>query len=187
MPTRGAAYVPSLLEGQRLAQRFGSELLVEIGRPIELVRTRMVTRFLEGDADYLLTIDDDIIAPADGAERLLTLGVAVATAPCPIALDGRIVANVKAVGSDEWIARPEPAVFPVGHTGLGFVLIRRDVFDTLRTPWFQFGAASGGRTIGEDVWFSNGVVKAGFEIVCDGSVHCSHYKEGLDLLKLAAW
>ena len=187
MPTRGSAYVPSLLEAQRVAQRFDGELRVEIGRPIELVRTRIVTRFLEGDADYLLTIDDDIVAPADAADRLLALDAAVATAPCPIALEGRIVANVKAAGSGDWIVKPEATVFPVGQTGLGFVLTRRDVFGTLRTPWFQFGAATGGRVIGEDVWFSNGVLKAGFEILCDGSVHCSHYKEGLDLLKLAAW
>jgi hypothetical protein len=111
----------------------------------------------------------------------------VATAPCPIALDGRIVTNVKAVGSAEWIVVPPDDVFPVGHTGLGFTLIRRDVFARIRTPWFQFGAASGGRAIGEDVWFSNGVTQAGLEIACDGSMRCSHFKDGLDLLKLARW
>jgi hypothetical protein len=46
---------------------------------------------------------------------------------------------------------------------------------------------SGGRVVGEDVWFSNGVTQAGFEILCDGSVRRGHFKEGLDLLKLARW
>ena len=41
MPTRGYAYAPSLLTAAALARRFGRELVVEIGRPIELVRTRL--------------------------------------------------------------------------------------------------------------------------------------------------
>jgi hypothetical protein len=87
----------------------------------------------------------------------------------------------------DWISTPPSGVFPVRQTGLGFTLIGRDVFACIRTPWFQFGAASGGRVVGEDVWFSNGVTQAGFEILCEGSVRCSHFKEGLDLLKLARW
>ena len=187
MPTRGTAYAPSVLGAADLARRFGHELLLEIGRPIELVRTRLVSRFLESDAEHLLTIDDDIVAPDGAAERLLALGSAVATAPCPIALDGRIVSNVKAVGDEQWIGSPPPEIFAVGQTGLGFTLIHRDVFSRIRTPWFQFGNGSGGHVIGEDVWFSNGVAQAGLPILCDGSVRCSHFKDGLDLLKLARW
>jgi len=187
MPTRGYAYAPSLLQAADLARRFGGELALEIGRPIELVRTRIVTRFLASPAGYLLMIDDDIVAPAGAAERLLALDAAVATAPCPIALQGRIVANVKAPGETDWVRVPPTGVFPVAQTGLGFTIVRRDVFARIRTPWFQFGAAAGGRSIGEDVWFSNGVTQAGLQILCDGAVRCSHFKDGMDLLKLAAW
>ena len=73
-----------------------------------------------------------------------------------------------------------------GEPGMEDDLLR-DVFERTRRPWFQFGAAPGGRVIGEDVWFSNGVLQAGLEIVCDGSLHCSHVKDGMDLLKLAGW
>ena len=184
MPTRGYAYAPSLLTAAELARRFGRELVVEIGRPIELVRTRLASRFLESDADYLVTIDDDVIAPDGAIDRLVALGAPVATAPCPIVTGERIMWNVKALDSEEWMADPPGEVFPVRHTGLGFVAIRRDVFAVIRTPWFQFGAAAGGRVIGEDTWFSNGVTKAGLEILCDGSLRCSHFKDGLDLLKL---
>jgi len=187
MPTRGTAYAPSVLRAASLARHFGSELLLEIGRPIELVRTRVVSRFLDSGAEHLLTIDDDIVAPDDAVDRLLALGSAVATAPYPIALDGRLVSSVKGVGEEQWIAVPPREVFAVSHTGLGFTLIHREVFAKVRTPWFQFGAGSAGHVIGEDVWFSNGVTQAGLQILCDGSVRCSHFKEGLDLLKLARW
>jgi len=185
MPTRGYAYAPSLMRAAALARRFDHELMVEIGKPIELVRTRIADRFLESNADYLVTIDDDIIAPDAVIERLLALDAPVATAPCPIAVNGRILWNVKTVGAEEWLADPPPDVFPVRHTGFGFVMIRRDVFAQVRRPWFQFGAAAGGRFIGEDTWFSNGVTRAGLSILCDGSARCSHFKDGLDLLKLA--
>lgn len=187
MPTRGTAYAPSVLRAADLARRFGHDLLLEIGRPIELVRTRVVARFLESDAEHLLTIDDDIVAPDGAVERLLALASAVATAPYPIALDRRIVASVKAVGEEQWMAAPPSGVFAVSQTGLGFTLIHRDVFARIRTPWFQFGTGSGGHVIGEDVWFSNGVAQAGLQILCDGSVRCSHFKDGLDLMKLARW
>ena len=187
MPTRGPAYAPSLLRAVTLASRFGRELMVEIGRPIELIRTRIASRFLASDADCLLTIDDDIVAPDDAADRLIALNAAVATAPCPIILEGRLVSNVKAIGAADWLVLPGDGVFPVSQTGLGFTLIRREVFERIRTPWFQFGAASGGRVIGEDAWFSNGVTQAGFEILCDGAARCSHFKDGIDLLKLARW
>jgi hypothetical protein len=187
MPTRGTAYAHSVLQAADLARRFGQELLLEIGRPIELVRTRVASRFLETDAEYLLTIDDDIVAPDGAIDRLLALGSAVATAPYPITLDGRLVASVKGVGEEQWMPAPASGIFAVNQTGLGFTLIHRDVFARIRTPWFQFGTGSTGKVIGEDVWFSNGVVNAGLSIVCDGSVRCSHFKDGLDLLKLARW
>jgi hypothetical protein len=187
MPTRGCAYAPSLLWADDLARRCGLPLRVEIGRPIERVRTRIVKAFLETAASHLLMVDDDIVPPPDALERLLALDAAVATAPCPIFLDGRIVANVKGLGSDGWIEVPPPRVFPVSQTGLGLTLVRRDVFGSIRIPWFQFGASSSGRAIGEDTWFSNGVTKAGLNIACDGSVRCSHVKDGLDLLALSGW
>jgi len=184
MPTRGYAYAPSLLAATELARRSGRELALEIGRPIELVRTRLAARFLESDADYLVTIDDDVIAPGDAVDRLVSLGAPVATAPCPIVTGDRIVWNVKALDSEAWMPDPPREVFPVRHTGFGFVVIHRDVFAAIRKPWFQFGAADGDRVIGEDTWFSNGVTKAGLGILCDGALRCSHFKDGLDLLKL---
>jgi hypothetical protein len=185
MPSRGYAYAPGLLRAADLARRFGSELMLEIGRPIELVRTRLIQRFLASNADYVVTIDDDVVAPDDAADRLLALNAPVAAAAYPIMTEAGLVWDIKPVGSDDWMPQLPGHVFPIRHTGLGFVVIHRDVFARIRKPWFQFGAAPGGRMIGEDVWFCNGVAQAGLEILCDGSIRCSHMKDGLDLAKLA--
>lgn len=187
MPTRGYPFAPSLLHAVELSRMWGPDLLVEMGRPIELVRTRIVKVFLATAATHLLMMDDDIVPPDGALGRLVALGAAVATAPCPIAVDGRIVANVKVAVSEEWVSVPPAQPFTVTQTGLGFTLVRRDVFERIRTPWFQFGAADGGRVIGEDVWFSNGVTQSGLQIACEGTVKCRHFKDGLDLSRLAGW
>lgn len=185
MPTRGYAYAPSVIRAVELARRFGHELVLEMTPPIELGRTRAMARFLESTADYVLTIDDDVVAPDDALDRLLALNAPVATAAYPIVVDTGLVWGVKAAGTDHWMPELPGHVFPVRHTGLGFTLIHRDVFTRIRKPWFQFGAAPGGRVVGEDAWFSNGVTQAGLQILCDGAVRCSHFKDGLDLMKFA--
>jgi hypothetical protein len=185
MPTRGYAYAPSLMRASSLARRFGHELVLGTDRPIELARTRLMLRFLETDAEHVLTIDDDVIAPDGAVDRLLALNAPVATAAYPIVTDAGLVWDVKADGTNDWIAELPNNVFPVRHMGLGFAVIHRDVFARIRKPWFQFGAAAGGRVLGEDAWFSNGVRGAGLQILCDGSIRCSHFKDGLDLAKFA--
>ena len=187
MPTRGYAYAPSVLRAAALARRWDHELALEVGQPIELMRSRIAARFLESTADYLLTIDDDIIGPDDAVDRLLALDAPVATAPCPIAMGGRIISNVKAAGSDDFLIPPATGVIELSHTGLGFTLIHRDVFARIRRPWFQFAVVGDSQIVGEDMWFSNGVTKAGLRILCDCSLRCHHFKNGLDLLKLARW
>ena len=183
MPTRGSAYVPSLLEAQRVAQRFDGELLVEIGRPIELVRTRIVTRFMESGADYLLTIDDDIIAPADAAERLLALDAAVATAVYPQWLDDRLLTNVQARAGAAWSESVPPSVFPVRRCLLGCVLVRREVFEKIPAPRF-LSTISGSRFIADDEWFCDAVQRTGLRLLCDGRITCGSIRQGTDLLPL---
>lgn len=187
MPTRGFAYAPTTVWAVEQARRCGPPLLIEIGSPVELARTKIVRSFLATAATHLMMIDDDILPPEGAVDRLLALDADVATAPCPIFLDNRIVANVKHAGTDEWVDVPSPAVFAVSQTGLGLTLIRRHVFERIRMPWFQSGATKDGRLIGEDVWFSNGVTKAGLTLVCDGTIRCRHIKGGLDLLAAAGW
>jgi len=185
MSTRGYAYAPSLLRAADLARRFGHDLVLDMSRPIEFGRTRAMMRFLESDAERVLTIDDDVIAPDDAVDRLLALDAPVATGAYPIVTEAGLVWDVKPMDSDDWMPELPGGVFPVRQMGLGFAMIHRDVFARIRKPWFQIGAAPGGRTIGEDTWFSNGVTQAGLQILCDGAVRCSHFKDGLDLKKLA--
>jgi len=191
MPTRGHAYVPSVLQALAFARAGGlpgSAPLFEIGGPVDVVRTRIVEAFLESPATHLLMLDDDVVAPCGTLERLVAMDVPVATAACPFGIGGRIYVNAKPLGSEQWPEHPEPAVFKARHAGLACSLIERSVFVRVPAPWFWMGASANGRfVIGEDVWFSNRLAEAGIPIVCDGSIVCSHVKDGVDLAVLAGW
>jgi hypothetical protein len=179
--------VPSLLQAIAFARRFGGEPLIEIGGPVHAVRQRIAERFLTSDATHLLTMDDDVVAPGDGPERLLAIDAAVATGVYPLSLNGHLRSSAAPLGMTDWPVVPPDAIFEAGSIGLGFALIRRDAFDGLRTPWFLFGASSQGQPVGEDVWFASGVRRAGHRVMCDGRLRCSHIKGDIDLLALAGW
>jgi len=62
----------------------------------------------------------------------------------------------------------ERQVFPVDALGLGFTLIRRDVFQKLEYPWFEF------KELSEDFEFMYKAQKAGFKVLLDSSILCLH-------------
>jgi hypothetical protein len=191
MPTRGHAYVPSVLQAIEFARR-GSQgrfaPLFEIGGPVDAVRTRIVERFLETDATHLMMLDDDVVAPDEALERLLALDAPVATAACPFGIGGQIFVNAKPNAGREWPTAPVGAIEKTRQAGLACSIIARTVFDRVAPPWFVMGTASNGRyVIGEDVWFCNRVSDAGLQIVCDSTIVCSHVKDGIDLAVLAGW
>jgi hypothetical protein len=187
MPTRGTAFVPAVLQVVELGRRWGTAPVFEIGGPVHVVRRRIAERFLSSTASHLLTVDDDVVAPEDGVERLLELDVSVAAGVYPLVVGRAIRASARRVDEAEWPATPPPEVFEAEAVGFGFTLIRRDAFERTRRPWFMFGAAPGGQPIGEDVWFCNGVRAAGHVIRCDGRLTCAHMRGGEDLRRLAGW
>jgi len=187
LPTRGTAFVPSVLQVLELSRRWGREPIIEIGGPVHVVRRRIADRFLASTASHLLTVDDDVVAPADAVERLLELDVPVAAGIYPLVVGGAIRASARRVDEADWPVAPPPEVFEAEAVGLGFTLIRRDAFERTRRPWFMFGAAPGGQPIGEDVWFCNGVRAAGLAIRCDGRLTCAHMRGGEDLRRIAGW
>lgn len=77
---------------------------------------------------------------------------------------------------------PEPKLMEVDGCGMHFTLIRRDVIEGLRPPYFaSLDYASGG---GEDFYFCRAVRAAGFPIYADLSIHTGHIvgeREGADL------
>lgn len=166
--------------------------------PIDHARNEAVRVFLNppkdvpNDFTHLFFCDDDTVPPYDAIDKLLALDKPVATGLTPIlraTADGKsqiynafiktsVVKNAlgEEVNQLEAVDHDGP-VQQVERCGGSCLLIRRDVLEKLGAPWFlfQWNADFTG-FIGEDLFFCDRVKEAGFEIWCDPSVRCKHFK-----------
>ncbi len=188
----------------RVVQRAGS--------PVDIVRNKLVTQFLDMPGyTHLLFVDNDQAFPADGLDKLLRLDAPVAGVVCPIMrtrvsrTDGSDRLNLStAVGQyvDERYREdpPAPDVKDVHYrwhdlheldagpvqcdaVGTGFMLIRRDVLELLEPPWFQVMMDNDFKIISEDVYFCRKVRQQGLSLVADPTALCDHFKT-LDLARI---
>jgi hypothetical protein len=144
------------------------------GARIDHARNEVVKRFIASDCDRLLFVDSDMVFGPSHMRRILEH-------------DRPIVAGLYFIGSQykchptilqptadgervkEW-KRGE--LVEADSTGCGFLLVKREVFATLRGPsWFKWTD-----TLGEDVYFCHLARKAGFPVVVDTSIQLGHVK-----------
>ncbi len=155
--------------------------------PVDYMRNEVVRQALERDDwDYLWFIDDDIIPPLGTIQRLVEAGKDIIAAPYHAlqwASEGvpRLswaVTQRNDDGSPKKVSLGEELT-QVHGCGMGCTLIHRPVFESIKSPWFEYKTDY--TTIpyerqGEDFDFCNKARDAGFEVWCDPSVVCGHSK-----------
>lgn len=114
-------------------------------------------------ADYVLLLDADMTFPPDTARRLLAedkpvIGCTYVKRQAP-----------HAIMCQELDLRPinctNDRVRPVLALPTGCMLIRMDVFDRLRQPWFAYPFDHETLAFGtDDIWFCDRVREAGFDV-----------------------
>jgi len=139
----------------------------------------------EPDVRHFFFLDSDTVPPPDAVERLLALRTPVACGVTPIRRRKAKFWNIRTHQSDAWWPRAEPLPakpFAVRHVGGTTVLVERRVMEVLGYPWFvreyvdrpaadlEYVKRSG------DVYFSDRLHECGYQILCDPSVRCHHYK-----------
>lgn len=168
--------------------------------PRERNRNNVVAGFLEHKQfDWLLFVDDDTVIPEDAAEKLIDVGKPFVTGVQPLMLPSKdeagafhYVANVMRFPTAEhrtphwpdWFEWKRPSTpFRVFHCGFGCVLLSREVLESIGFPWFRedYGDQWNRNAITEDIYFCDRARRAGFDIWCEPSVVCGHYKT-VDLL-----
>jgi len=151
-----------------------------IRQEVAVARNLIVERFLhETNASHLLFWDDDVLVPSGALFQLLEDDAPIVSgfytsrqAPVqPIAYRRA----AKKGHHYQPIMPLNPGKFLVDGCGAGFLLIRREVFEKLRRPWFQFlcGRAKGSN-VSEDFYFCEKAIKAGYQIIVDSRVSCGH-------------
>jgi hypothetical protein len=140
----------SLMEMRSYSERIGITnvswtmipgTLVEKARN-DAVRAMLSPSTFQGQAQWLLQIDGDMVFPADALQKILT----TAYGACPWAdivggyctLKGDLALPTIDTGSGTWESiYPGRGPVEVIRTGAAFLLVKRHVFERIPQPWFR--------------------------------------------------
>lgn len=125
-------------------------------------RNEAVKMSLEGGADYVLVVDQDMQCPVDALDRLIAhdvdvVGVDYRGRQFPFTRIG--VPHPDAEHQTTGLAR-------YMMFGLGLVLVKRRVFFQIPRPWFARDYDGSGY-VTEDYWFCDRLRRSGIPIWCD--------------------
>lgn len=208
MPSNGTVCDFQAYMLRELADRYKDE--IELVYPEQLcqrifhdaAREGVVQDFLETDCDILWMIDSDIVPPKHVLDLITMHGDKwlCAGAPYPIfmAQPGEsqrqvvITAYKLMASTSEGKPRIAPCAVPdegaefVDGLATGCLMIKREVFEKLERPYFEFKYDPITRqpTEGEDIGFCIKMHKLGIKFFTDYSMVCKHYKNNLDLLEI---
>jgi len=122
------------------------------------------------ECDYILFVDDDMVFPHDTLNRLLkvnkdVVGVAANQKVLPLKT------TVELRFDKEMPSKP----FRAKSVGTGIILIKMDVFDRIKKPWFYTEFDLNGRMkMGQDIWFCRRIEDQYIEIWCDPTISVKH-------------
>lgn len=181
---------------QRICRFIG----VESSPRVPQTRNLMVRQFLadEDQPEWLLMTDTDMVFPPDAAEALVEtaehVGAGVAGALCfaggrgspPYPTIYVVSESEPTVVVDRVVDYPRDGIVSCDATGAGFLLIHRDVLETMEEifgrkwapdPWFLQGLGSlDGAEIGEDISFCLRARHLGWKVIVHTSIEVGHVK-----------
>jgi len=151
--------------------------------PIDHARNTIVHDFLLTDCTHLMMVDDDIVPPFEALERLLFHGKDIIAAACPLIgpnRDGELITTMNAYDLDEnkaFTIVESTGLRKVAAVGTGCMMVKREVFETLRVPPFltEYNV-DGIKYRGEDLNFCHQAKLEGFDTYVDFNIKCKHMK-----------
>lgn len=151
---------------------FDYEFIMRIGSDIASLRNGLVQEAKRIGGTHILFVDYDMFFPEKGTiQKLLDFNKDIVG-----------VAYNKRKLPPESTAVPilaiEGPLFKCNAIGAGLFLIKLSVFDSVPEPWFLFGYnKDGSMRFGEDTYFCQQAIKAGFDVWGTLEVHCKHLGE----------
>lgn len=143
-------------------------------------------------AKFLLTVEDDTIPPPDGLLRLyesigkydIVAGLYFTKGPDgqPMLYGDPNVSPLNFIPQQVKIDQ----VQPVNGTGMGFSLIRMELFKKFQPPYFETKQSwepnRGAQCYTQDLFFHEKVIRSGGKIAVDNRVKCAHHDVENDFL-----
>lgn len=145
--------------------------------PIDSARNQLVSNFLvkSPDATHLLFWDDDIIPRPDALMKLWSHNKPIVSGlyfrkgpPHEPVMGIKLTSPQGQEGFSPFVNWEDGKTYSVDGVGMGFCLIRKDVFQAMEYPWFHFGQYS------EDYTFCEKAKELGFKVLIDTSVILNH-------------
>ncbi|MEM3097458.1 MAG: hypothetical protein QXU32_01895 [Nitrososphaerales archaeon] len=147
------------------------------GMPFDHARNVAVEYVIKGGFTWLFFLDDDVIAPPDTVERLISHNKDIISG-----LYYRRIEPIEPVMCKEnagRITKFNPGeVLEVDMVGAGCLLIHRRVFERIPKPWFEWlldrDDIPENQRASEDFAFCRKARQHGFRIYVDTSIQCHH-------------
>jgi hypothetical protein len=182
IPTSGGMHERTSMAAAALMARHNAYYTCARGRPVDYVRNSFIRMFKGQGFSHLFLLDSDTEPPLDCIDRLLALDAPIAGGCYPALMPDKLCWALLNQDSDRrWrLLESLPSMeepFEVDGGGAGCLLIRFDVFDKIKWPWFKWIERADGSQISEDVRFFMKLKKAGIRVKIDPMVICNHFKE----------
>jgi hypothetical protein len=160
--------------------KFDYDMVMSQGCDLIGSRTRLVRQAQKLGATHMLFVDHDMFlfpsvnelsgAMEDPITRLVSLDKDVVGAPYNFRSF-----PLKSTASPLTEISDKTKPYKCHGLGTGFLLIKMSVFDKIEKPYFQFGRNEDAELVyGEDTWFCQQAIKAGFDVWADPTVVIKH-------------
>src|SRR3990167_277434 len=174
-PHTGTIKTKTVLSLFRMFKAFPHEynFLTQEGSVLHDNRRRLVKGAQKMNATHLLFVDSDMTFESDAVLKLLAhdkdiIGVHANCRALPL----KTTVELKP-GQTEL-----KELDTCNAIGTGFLLIKMEVFNKIKEPWFFWKLAESGDTImGEDHWFCEKAKESGYEIWVDTKIKIGHLGE----------
>lgn len=189
VPTYSGAMEPETVKSLWDMDRCGHDvdLHVQTGYGVAMARNRIADRALDGEYDWLLTVDADIVLPRDALRNLLEHDADICMGyyrnrwaredgpkTCVIPHGGEWTGRMP-VDELRRLREEGTHTVRVRGGGMGCCLVRPSVFGRVKFPWFEWHDwARHAQSLGEDVDFFIKAEKAGVRAYVDTRVACGH-------------
>ena len=163
--------------------------------PVDRARNAIVQQFLnqrlkDQPLTHLLMIDSDTVPQPDAIKRLLSHDLPFVSGMTPIANRNKETGALEffdncfesvtrdGEGVRTNIAHRNTGLKTINRCGAACLLVKREVFEALNPPYFQFELDETGtkHTRSEDIRFCDDVKAAGYTLYADTDVICTHHK-----------
>lgn len=166
---------------------FDFDMMMSLGCDLIGARTRLVQQAIDSGATHMLFLDHDMYFPPireyqsfiSPIARLLSRNKDIIGAPYNFRhLPLESTASPLSEISKEMADSKEP--YKCNVVATGFLLIKLSVFEKIAKPYFNFGRDDKAELVyGEDTWFCQQAIKAGFDVWADPTVNVKHIGEYL--------